>query len=230
MSEPYYSDDLVTLYHGDCREVTAWLEADVLATDPPYGMAYTSNRHTGRGHSPILVAGDEDTQVRDAALALWGDVRPSLVFGTWKRPRPDATRQVLIWDKTTSNGFGAEIWSPWGPTFEEIYVLGSWGGNQSPPGIVVDGKKREPAVISVPNYNTQASSRPDHPTPKPVALMERLIRRTAGTVADPFAGSGSTLVAAKHLGRKTIGIELDERYCEIAARRLAQDTLFGASV
>jgi DNA modification methylase len=221
--EPYYSDDLVTLYHGDCREVTDWLEADVLVTDPPYGMAYASR--TG-----ATIANDATLAARDAALAAWG-ARPALMFATWKVERPATTRQVLIWDKSEGNGTGALLWSPWGMSHEEVYVLGEWPP-VAPGGRWREGGKpaREAGVLRVANYNTQALDRPDHPTPKPVGLMERLIAKCPpGTIADPFAGSGSTLVAAKNLGRRAIGVELDERYCEIAAKRLAQDTLFGGA-
>jgi len=219
MSTPYYADEFVTLYLGNCLEVREWLAADVLVTDPPYGMAYESR--TG-----ATITNDGTVSARSESLEAWG-ARPSLIFGTWKVERPTATRQVLIWDKSDGNGTGALLWSPWGMSHEEIYVLGEW------PPVVPGGRWREggtptrsTGVLRVPNYNTQAADRPDHPTPKPLALMQALIAKCPpGVIADPFAGSGSILVAAKALGRHAIGVELEERYCEIAARRLAQDVL-----
>ena len=215
----YYSDDHVTLYLGDClTEHREWLNADVLVTDPPYGMAYSGfggrkgepRRKTG----PLSVVGDDSPEIRDGALEAWGD-RPALVFGKWTVTRPAKTRQILIWDKSDNGpGMGA-LDLPWGPSFEEAYVLGSGFTG-----------KREGSVYRVKPFTSGDSSRPNHPTPKPPALMERLIEKCPpGTVADPFAGSGSTLVAAKALGRKAIGVELEERYCEIAARRLSQEVL-----
>ena len=75
MSAPYYADDLVTLWLGDCREVTDWLSADVLVTDPPYGRKYQPHREPRRGivHNPDRIAGDQDTTARDDALTAWGD-------------------------------------------------------------------------------------------------------------------------------------------------------------
>lgn len=217
--DPYYEDGQVTLYLGDCREITEWLAADVLVTDPPYGMRY-EDRQGGR------IANDETTSSRDAALEAWG-AGPALVFGTWRVQRPALTRQVLIWDKSEGNGMGGGSTSPWGLSHEEIYLLGSWPPI-SPGGRFREGghPQRSSGVIRVSNYNTQASIRPDHPTPKPVSLMEHLIVRCpSGAIADPFAGSGSTLIAARNLGRRAIGVELDERYCEVIARRLSQSVL-----
>lgn len=215
MTAPYYEDDLVTLYHGDCREVTAWLEADVLVTDPPYGMAYESNRNRDKRNAKVgrTIAQDATTEVRDTILAAWGG-RPALVFGKWTQPRPVGTKARLIWDKRVQGTGDLSI--PWGPTDEEIYVLGSGFTGQ-----------RGGNVLSVQMLMSADRERPDHPTPKPTPLMERLILHTLGVVADPFTGSGSTLLAAKNLGRKAIGVEVEERYCELAANRLAQDTLFG---
>ena len=207
MTEPYYQDDRVTLYHGDCREVTEWLAADVLVTDPPYGMAYASGWPASW---PRSVANDATAEVRDAIIAAWG-ARPALVFGTWRVPKPMGVAQTLIWDKGDDPGMG-DLSFPWGSFWEEVYAFG--GGFTG---------KRQNGILR--GWRCPKSGR-DHPTPKPLGLMGHLIDRCPpGTIADPFAGSGSTLVAAKQLGRRAIGVELEERYCEVIARRLSQDVL-----
>lgn len=217
----YYQDEHVTLYHGGClTEHREWLEADVLVTDPPYGMSYRDR--LGK-HEPI--AGDETVEVRDGCLSAWGD-KPALMFGTWRVGKPHGVKNVLIWDKGTDLGMGVS--NPWGLSHEEVYVLGGW------PPLVPGGRareggtpSREPSVLRVPKPNNASVDRVrDHPTPKPVPLMERLIGKCPpGVAADPFAGSGATLLAARNLGRKAIGVELEERYCEIIARRLDQGVL-----
>ncbi len=225
MTEPYYIDDLVTLYHGDCLEVTEWLAADVLVTDPPYGVNAGSSVFSGdpHGNAPA-VAGEDRTgrasdrvltdyhvRFRNEALRLWGE-RPALVFGSWRAPRPERTLMRLVWDKQDVGQGGVGSWRA---TDEEVYVL-AWPNPK-------DGAKPDGSVIRWANPPT---ANRDHPTPKPVGLMERLIARCpAGAIADPFAGSGSTLVAARNLGRRAIGVELEERYCEVIAKRLAQGAL-----
>lgn len=202
---PYYQDEYVTIYHGDCREILPVLPvgAAVMVTDPPYGMAYRS------GWTDRSVAGDEDTSARDAVLAWWNG-RPAAVFGRWNLPRPDGVRCRLVWDKGDWPGMG-DLAFPWGPSDEEIYIIGDgWAG------------RREGTILRCRRIGGNGV----HPTEKPVALMEAIIRKApAGTVLDPFMGSGTTLVAAKNLGRRAIGIEIEERYCEIAAQRLAQGVL-----
>jgi site-specific DNA-methyltransferase (adenine-specific) len=204
--KPYFQDDYVTLYHGDCLEVTEWLEADVLITDPPYGMSYVSGRRKQKA-----IVGDESLNVRDDALSLWGG-KPALVFGTWKQPRPANVRQLIVWDKRGGAGFSGDLNMPWADITEEIYVLGNgWTG------------RRRPAIYSI--ATLPPSNRPDHPTPKPVSLMGHLLEcAPAGLVCDPFAGSGSTLLAARNVGRRIIGVEIDEKYCELIANRLSQQT------
>lgn len=210
--KPYYQDDLVTLYHGDCLEITEWLDADVLVTDPPYGQAYKSNMDRGNRkswHDTIL--NDDTTQARDSSLELWGTERAALVFGTWKTNKPANTKQVVIWDKTPC-GYMGDLQIPFGNAHEEIYCLGKIGWT----GI------REPSIINAQMLMSGDKNRPDHPTPKPIGLMEKLVSKTVGVIADPFAGSGATLIAARNLGRKAIGVELEEKYCEIIATRLSQ--------
>ena len=95
---PYYADDSVTLYHGDCREVTVWLEADVLVTDPPYGIGWGDapmTSYTGGQGFAGTITGDATPDVRDAILAMWGS-RPALVFGSWRVARPHDVRSAIF--------------------------------------------------------------------------------------------------------------------------------------
>lgn len=220
MTAPYYADDAVTLYHGDCLEVDAWLAADVLVTDPPYGIDYKSGAR--RVSLPSSIANDHSTAARDDALYHWrpeGADEPALVFGTWRIPRPADTRMVLIWDTKGALGMG-DLALPWKPSHQEVYVLGR--------GFV--GRRDSDVLTCAPVQSLGYNGR-SHPHEKPVDLLMRLIDKCPpGVIADPFAGAGSTLVAAKRLGRKAIGVELEERYCEVIAKRLAQGALdFGDS-
>ena len=221
---PYYEDEWVTLYHGDCREVTAWLDADVLVTDPPYGRAWkqgdTASARGWRSNAHAGIMGDEDTSARDDVLAMWGD-RPALAFGDLTLPPPTGTKLTLVYDKGGDAGFTGAV-GGYRRNVEGIYLLGAHGS----------GLGGRSAVISTSvSAGGNLARTTGHPHTKPQDVLTVLIEACPpGTIADPFAGSGSTLVAAKRLGRKAIGVELDERYCEIAAKRLAQGVLdFGAS-
>jgi len=204
--KPYYEHGGITIYHGDClyfRPV-----CDVIVTDPPYGIAYES----GWDDSLPAIANDDDVSVRDAMLSTWDG--PAIVFGSWKRPAPRSAHTCLIWDKGPASGMG-DLSIPWKPNWEAIYVIGAGFSGT-----------RDSAVLSgdcVPTWNSYSFGR-QHPNEKPVSLLKRLIVKCpTGIVFDPFMGSGTTLRAAKDLGRKAIGIEIEERYCEIAAKRLAQE-------
>lgn len=218
---PYYQDDRVTLYHGDCREITEWLEADVLVTDPPYGIAW--QRPTTKGaHNPWHnpgIHGDHDVSARDKALMAWGD-RPALVFGSLRAEYPSGWRRMLVFEKPTTGAglFGQRL--PWLANWEPVFVLGRWPEQTPRLSAVV-----RTAAHSASGYSGYASCY-GHPHTKPVDVMEQFIAASPpGSIADPFAGSGSILVAARNLGRRAIGVEIEERYCEIAARRLAQQPL-----
>ena len=217
MPTPYFQNDLVTLYHGDCLEITDWLEADVLVTDPPYGIQHRQ-RHGGYWGDASYketrgaIANDATVGVRDDALALWGG-KPGFVFGSWKAERPANTNFRLIWHKK------GQAPGPSNQAFitqdEEIYALGKGFRKSSPPmrSVIATSEARHIEVSKI-----------GHPTPKPIGLMETLIDRCPeGVIADPFSGSGATLMAARNLGRKSIGVEMEEKYCELIANRLSQE-------
>ena len=213
--EPYYQDDRVRIYHGDCREILGFPEiaiiADVVITDPPYGIHHQSGWHSSWKDTEIT--GDESTDSRDWLITRY-DGLPMAIFGTWRIATPVATRAVLVWDKGPERGMG-DLSFPWKPSWECIYILGEgWNG------------PRDEAVLKGYGLATWESKGRRHPHEKPVDLLRHLLQKApGGVVLDPFMGSGTTLRAAKDLGRYAIGIEIEERYCEIAANRLRQEVL-----
>lgn len=217
----YYQDDFVTLYHGKAEDHQAWLAADVLITDPPYGRdwkqgdtrsvyGWASDKHEG-------ILNDTTTAVRDAALKAWGTAKPALAFGDLMLQPPAGTKLVLVYDKGNDAGFTGAV-GGYRRNVEAIYLIGKgWGSGLG---------GRSAIVSTAKSAGGNLARTTGHPHTKPSDVMEALVAYSPpGTIADPFAGSGSTLVAAKNLGRKSIGVELDERHCETTAKRLSQDLL-----
>ncbi len=193
---PYYADDLVTIYHGDCREWMPSLDFDAILADPPYGTAFDG------------VVGDESFPFD----LLPGSV-PCVAFGSPKRHVADLMAfarppdRVMIWAPAFSwskQSAGGVLYG-WTPTY-------CWDTAATGHG--------EPARDVFTDHDAGVSS-----ITKPITLMRRLMPLVPGLILDPFMGSGSTLVAAKSLGRRAIGIEIEERYCEIAATRCSQEVL-----
>lgn len=211
---PYYDDGSVVIYHGDCREIDAWdIAGGVMVTDPPYGYDHASN-WPGKFQG-AAIANDATEAVRDEILVRWQE-RPALVFGSLKSTPPIGIRSTLVWDKGPASGMG-DLAIPWKPSYELIFVVGSgWVG------------RRDEGVLKGYHVVTwSGDGQRKHPNEKPVDLLRHLVGKCPplADVIDPFMGSGTTLRAAKDLNRKAIGIEIDERYCEIAATRMAQEVL-----
>lgn len=213
--KPYWSDGQITLYLGDCREVTEWLAADLLVTDPPYGRGWGQHGDYNKGRTHRGIAGDTSPALRDEALLLWG-AKPAAVFGDLLVGAPRNSKQVLIYEKAAASGVLGCV-AGFRRDVEGLYLVGRW---PQPP--AVRGSVLRTAIGNVVGVIRAGG----HPHAKPVDVLEALIAACPpGTIADPFAGSGSTLVAARNLGRHAIGVEIDERYCERAARRLDQGVL-----
>ena len=200
---PYYQDEAVTIYHGDCRELRD-PTYDVLVTDPPYGVGfrYADARYQDDEASWLGVL---------EVLTSLVNVAPSAVCMSFSRlwELPPA-RWAACWYKPGSvrrskvNG-----WSTWEP----ILLYG-------------DGWRIANDLLRLPDCVNHTPEAAPHPCPKPVSLFRWLIGGAPqGIVFDPFMGSGTTLRAAKDLGRRAVGIELEERYCEVAAKRMAQEVL-----
>ena len=212
---PYYDQDGITIYHGDCRGVLPFVPADsLILTDPQYGISHASNYTAPTTTAEWMnteIENDGDTSLRDHALAAFSDWA---CFGSLRAPPPSRVRGTLIWDKGPASGMG-DLTFPWKTSYELIFISGKgWTGH------------RDEGVIKGRHIVTRKSMGRVHPNEKPVDLMRYLAaKHPAEVILDPFMGSGTTLVAAKLEGRKAIGIEIEEKYCEIAAKRLAQGVL-----
>jgi site-specific DNA-methyltransferase (adenine-specific) len=209
--KPYYEHAGITIYHGDCRDILPNLNADILITDPPYGYRFSSNRDSS--HRGQEIKNDHDTSARDYAIEISGE--PWACFGSWKVTPPAGAKTAIVWDKGPASGMG-DLSIPWKCSWEIIWIAGSgWSG------------KRDEGVLRGHRVITWESRGRLHINEKPITLLGELIRKAPpGIIIDPFIGSGTTLRAAKDLGRRAIGIEIEEKYCEIAAKRLAQEVLF----
>jgi site-specific DNA-methyltransferase (adenine-specific) len=212
--KPYYQDAAVTIYHGDCRNIITHLrDIDVVCTDPPYGMAYKSNYRKG-GNPFGEIQGDKlyDFEVLANLISL---ARCAVyAFGRWDNLRDmPPPKSVLAWVK--NNWSMGDLEHEYARQWEMCAFYAKDGHEWA--------KGRPQDVIMRDRVNPNGMQ---HPTEKPVSLLTKLLSDTkCSTVLDPYMGSGSTLCAAKDLGKRAIGIEIEERYCEVAARRLAQDVL-----
>jgi len=244
----------VTIYHGEACDVLRRLphrSANVLLTDPPYssgGMFRADRQGTVENKYNVIVSGStgvsdvdfsgdtRDQRAWDCWVAAWMSacrliVEPSgnaFVFSDW-RQLPTATdavqlggwvwRGVLVWDKTTTR--------PIPGRFYQVVEFLTWATN----GPFQARTNETPcAIIRVPPVR---GNEREHVTQKPVELLRHILRVAVGdapaTILDPFAGSGSTLLAAKQMGCCAVGVEMDEAHCEIAAKRCAAEMDFGTA-
>jgi DNA modification methylase len=220
LPKPYYQDSAVTIYHGDCREILPGLpKVDLVLTDPPYGISY---KHSGKGaavygrnwsstkhHSENIVGDDvrfDPTPFLNFPnVILWG-------ANHFCHSLPEDEGRWLIWDKADGR-YGVD-------SFGDAEL--GWHNKGRAARIFRFAWKGVYCVKAGENNGRRL-----HPTMKPQGLMRWCIGLVpnATLILDPFMGSGSTLLAAKNLGRKAIGIEIEERYCEIAVRRMEQEVL-----
>ncbi len=208
--KPYYQDASVCIYHGDCREVLPTLLFDVVVSDPPYGMSYKHGARAGGikygmdGHSII---GDDEPFDPSHILNL---AKPTILWGGnhFASRLPDS-RGWLVWDKRGAS-----------PPNDQSDVELAWSN------VLTTARKHTRYWSGAARGGREQAEGRLHTNQKPVDLMAWCLSFVPeGIVCDPYSGSGSTLVAAKEAGRRAIGIELEEKYCEIAARRCSQETL-----
>lgn len=243
----YYSDDLTTIYHADARDVDVWQTCDLVVTSPPYpGVAMWSDQSTASRIDPENVEPIRKLNADVLELAL----HHSTVIAWNIANIPTGTKSQMLWNvhDTINQCQAAGAWTReiiWAkgitnplppPSFmrrpsvvhighESIIVAysGGWKPREKRHGLV-KGIDTTNQLQSVWTMAPEKASRIGHPAPYPIELPNRCIRLFSlpgDLVIDPFMGSGTTLIAARQNNRRAIGIEYDEKYCEIAATRLS---------
>ena len=246
--KPYYQDEAVTIYHGDALSAMREMEPEsvrMIWTDPPYGHGNLDGDLAsarvgvkgGRKKGAISIANDRKQDWEPLMVGFLEEAERVLhpdccccccCCGGGGGPTP-AFARLALWIDARLEFFHAVVWDKSGRgnglgwryrrNYEFVMVAHRKGGKLS----WSDEKRAVPNIV-----RTQPVRNELHPTTKPVGLVSQFVEwhtSPGDLVLDPFMGSGTTLVAAKGLGRKAIGIELEERYCEIAAQRCAQDVL-----
>jgi len=215
--KPYYDDgNGIVIYHGDCREILPTLpKVDLVLTDPPYGEVNRVSRglrNLDKGRADIITGGELDAilKIQAATFYVWCGTEQVSYLRAGFVDNGFSTR-LGIWEKTNPSPMnGQHLWL----SSLEACVFARKNG-------AVFNE-----ICKSPVWNGPTEGETDHPTEKPIWLFKRLVAASSNqgqTILDPFMGSGTTLRAAKDLGRKAIGIEIEEKYCEIAAKRLAQE-------
>jgi predicted RNA methylase len=223
-----YDEDGIRFWWGDCTQIGDWLDCDTLVTDPPYGRnwkqgdlhANAKTRNKANSHGGIQ--NDRDTSQRDDILARWGG-KPAIVFGDLMLPPPEGCKQVLVYHKPADTGVRGAT-SGYRRDVEAIYLVGKW-----PSGIAYGGYSSVIGTgLRMVSGSHGLAAKTGHPHTKPNDVMCTLLERIdePGVIADPFAGSGSTLIAARELGLQAVGVEIDKDYAETCVRRLRQVNLF----
>lgn len=228
---PYYDRDGIVIYHADCREILPLLEpnsVDLVLTDPPYGVRYVTSWRSRVDPLVAPIAGDDSLESLEAIVPvieqLMLDDRHAYVFASSTKigetqalvARHLQVKNVLIWDKGDRGTVG-DLKAGYGVNWEAV-IYASKGRR------AFNG----PRPRALFRYDWSGVDDPVHPTVKPVGILRTFIERSSNpgeVVLDPFMGSGTTLRAAKDLGRKAIGIEISEEYCKVAVKRLQQQVL-----
>ena len=209
---PYYQDKYVQIYHGDCREILPQMpKVDLVLTDPPYGMNYHSGHYIGYNpHDPIT--GDEHYPIE--LLSVFEELTKKAVFMFC---RWDNLREV-----PPPKSFIAVIKNNWTAGDLEHAFGRQWEGVLFYPKDSFTFNHRLPDVIDCRRVPPTSMIHPTQKAEYPIQIIIQECSALGDTILDPFLGSGTTCYCAKKLLRKSIGIEIEEKYCEIAAKRCSQ--------